>query len=86
MVAKQNNEFLMKNHNLQPNESIPFPKVNGTAFPEVNAISSHKFGRARRYGRARGRGRFHGGGHNAMLQCSSQKHTAPPEVDNVEAR
>ena len=43
----------MKNHNLYPNRSIPFFEVNGTAFPEVNATSSHKYECGRGHGRAR---------------------------------
>ena len=45
LVAEQNNELLMKNHQSRPTES--------EAFPEVNAISSQNYGR----GRGRGRGR-----------------------------
>ncbi|XP_070668746.1 uncharacterized protein [Malus domestica] len=48
MVAEQNNELLMKNHNSRPTGSAPFPEVNATSL-EVNATSSggdnHKRGR-----------------------------------------
>ena len=45
LVAEQNNELLMKNHQSRPTGS--------EAFPELNAISSQNYGR----GRGRGRGR-----------------------------
>ena len=43
LVAEQNNELLMKNHQSRP--------IGSETFPEVNAISSQN------YGRERGRGR-----------------------------
>ncbi|KAJ4752275.1 Zinc knuckle containing protein [Rhynchospora pubera] len=52
LVAEQNNELLMKNHQARPTGSTPFP--------EANAISSNRGrGRGRKnfYGRGRGRGR-----------------------------
>ena len=49
LVAEQNNELLMKNHQSRPTGS--------EAFPEVNAISSQNYGRGRGRGRDRGRGR-----------------------------
>ena len=47
LVAEQNNELLMKNHQSRPTGS--------EAFPEVNAISSQNHGRGRGRGRSRGR-------------------------------
>ena len=44
LVAEQNNELLMKNHQSRP--------IGSETFPEVNAISSQNYGR----GRGRGRG------------------------------
>ncbi|XP_050138031.1 uncharacterized protein LOC126614414 [Malus sylvestris] len=38
LVAKQNNELLMKNHNSRPTRSAPFPKVNDASL-ERNTIS-----------------------------------------------
>ena len=49
LVAEQNNELLMKNHQSRPTRS--------EAFPEVNAISSQNHGRGRGRGRGRSRGR-----------------------------
>ena len=48
-MAKQNNEFLMKNHQFRPTGTEPFP--------EVNAISSQTNGHGRSHGRGRGHGR-----------------------------
>lgn len=52
LVAEQNNELLMKNHETRPTGSTPFP--------EVNAIRKHD--PRRDHGRGRGRGRFRGRG------------------------
>ena len=49
LVAEQNNELRMKNHQSRPTGS--------EAFPEVNAISSQNYGRGRERGRGRSRGR-----------------------------
>jgi len=38
LVAEQNNELLMKNHNLYLNGSTSFPEVNKTVFSKVNAV------------------------------------------------
>jgi len=32
LVAEQNNELLMKNHQSRPTSSTPFPEANGTSF------------------------------------------------------
>jgi hypothetical protein len=39
LVAEQNNEFRMKNHQSQPTSSSSFPEANATTFPEMNATS-----------------------------------------------
>ena len=49
LVAEQNNELLMKNHQSRPTGSETFPKLN--------AISSQNHGRGRGRGRGRSRGR-----------------------------
>ena len=49
LVAEQNNELLMKNHQSRPTGS--------EAFPEVNAISSQNYRRGRGHGRGRSRWR-----------------------------
>ena len=73
LIAEQNNKLLIKNHNLRPNESTPFPEVNKIVFSEVNATLSHKYGRGR--GRARGHGKFRGGGHNRYAPNVLYKNT-----------
>ncbi|XP_059626931.1 uncharacterized protein LOC132269691 [Cornus florida] len=51
LVAEQNNEFLLKNHQSRPTGVTPFP--------ETNASSSHGRRRGRGRGRGRGLGRDH---------------------------
>lgn len=50
LIAEQNNELLLKNHGLRPTGSVPLPEANGTAFPEVNAISRQGRGRGHEFG------------------------------------
>ncbi|XP_073132701.1 uncharacterized protein [Henckelia pumila] len=61
LVAEQNNELLLKNHQLRPIGSTPFPEANEISFPEVNANSTQN--PHIRRGRGRGRGHGHGRGH-----------------------
>ena len=59
LVAEQNNELLMKNHESRPTGTTPFP--------EVNAVNFNNRGRGRGRGRDRGRGRnsyYFRGGHS----------------------
>ncbi|XP_031105306.1 uncharacterized protein LOC116010169 [Ipomoea triloba] len=51
LVAEQNNELLMKNHEARPTGSIPFPEANGVSYNNENT---------RGRGRGRGRGQNHG--------------------------
>jgi hypothetical protein len=58
LIAEQNNELLMKNHQSRPTDSIPFPEANTTLFPIANATSfKGNHGRERGRGPRRGRGR-----------------------------
>ena len=57
LVAEQNNELLMKNHQSRPTGTEPFP--------EVNVISSQTKGRGRSHGWGRGQGRGRGRGRNS---------------------
>ncbi|XP_016733511.1 uncharacterized protein [Gossypium hirsutum] len=70
LVAEQNNELLMKNHELRPTGSVPFPEANVSLHhgqelketPHANSsVRGHGHGRGRdrrhRYGYSRG-GRF----------------------------
>ncbi|KAH7857353.1 hypothetical protein Vadar_011686 [Vaccinium darrowii] len=61
LVAEQNNELLMKNHESRPTGSIPFPEANGVSFHNQGGGR----GRGRGHGRGRGRGR---GSHNYQVR------------------
>ncbi|XP_068318548.1 uncharacterized protein [Pyrus communis] len=65
LVAEQNNELLMKNHQSRPTRSAPFPEVNHASL-EVNATpyggNNHKRGRGHR------RGRWNGKSKNDVVQ------------------
>ncbi|KAM2954190.1 hypothetical protein FF1_032502 [Malus domestica] len=82
LVAKQNNELLMKNHNSRPTGSAPFPEVNDT-FLEVNATSSggnyHKQG----CGHKRGRWNKKGKNHDGQFHNQVQRHNSGPSFKNV---
>ncbi|CAN6723674.1 unnamed protein product [Malus baccata var. baccata] len=64
LVAEQNNELLMKNHQSWPTGFAPFPEVNIASF-ELNATSSggdnHKRGCDHKRGRWNRKGKNHGG-------------------------
>lgn len=71
LVAEQNNELLMRNHQSRPTGSEPFPKVN--------AISSQTRGRGRGRGRGHGRGhgrnpRYHGSYSNNSQKMKASLH------------
>lgn len=64
LVAEQNNELLMKNHESRPTGSAPFPEANVTSFHRKgqhhergNGFSGRGRGRGRGHGRGFGRGR-----------------------------
>ncbi|KAM1314412.1 hypothetical protein ACFX1X_018410 [Malus domestica] len=79
LVAEQNNEFLMKNHQSQPTRSAPFPKVNVVSF-EGNTTSSHDNNHKRGRGHKRGqKGKNHGVQfHNQVL-----RHNTCPSFKNA---
>ncbi|KAL6584777.1 hypothetical protein OROMI_004066 [Orobanche minor] len=54
LLAEQNNELLMKNHQARPTGSTPFP--------EVNVVTSNEHGKNKQFGRGRGRGHSFGRG------------------------
>ncbi|KAI3735381.1 hypothetical protein L6452_14877 [Arctium lappa] len=58
LVAEQNNELLMKNHETRPTGTAPFPEANAATYNDQNRIR----GRGRGHGRGRGRDRGHGRG------------------------
>ena len=80
VVAEQNNELLMRNHQSRPTESEPFPKVN--------AISSQTRGRGQGRGRSRGRNpQYHG----SYSNNSSNSHKIKASLhhqkwNNIEAK
>ncbi|KAM6542061.1 hypothetical protein CsatB_006508 [Cannabis sativa] len=53
LVAEQNNELLMKNHESRPTGSAPFPEVNATI------ADNHNHSRGRDHNRSNRRGRDH---------------------------
>ncbi|XP_073137726.1 uncharacterized protein [Henckelia pumila] len=69
LVAKQNNELLLKNHQLRPTGSTPFPEANEISFPEVNANSTQN------PHIRRGRGRGHGQNKNYQQHDEKRQKT-----------
>lgn len=64
LVAEQNNELLLKNHESRPTGSTPFPEANVVTNESVSGRGrgrGHGRGRGRGYIRGRGRGRGRGG-------------------------
>jgi len=49
LVAEQNNELLMKNHQSRPTSSTPFPESNGTSFNGNKGNHDCGHGRCRKY-------------------------------------
>ncbi|XP_074360794.1 uncharacterized protein LOC141701049 [Apium graveolens] len=60
LLAKQNNKFLLKNHQARPTGSTPFPEVNAVTNNEYR--DNKTVGRG--HGHGRGRGRGHARGHD----------------------
>ncbi|XP_028781363.1 uncharacterized protein LOC114737584 [Neltuma alba] len=82
LVAEQNNELLMKNHEIRPTGSAPFPEANVTVRNNYHMRGrgrGHGRGRGRGHGRGRGRGRgrvnyrSYGGGSNNYNPNTHQK-------------
>jgi hypothetical protein len=48
LVAEQNNELLMKNHQFRPTSSTQFPKANGTSFHGNKGNHDRGCGRGRK--------------------------------------
>ncbi|XP_073120750.1 uncharacterized protein [Henckelia pumila] len=57
LVAEQNNELLMKNHEIRPTGANPFPEVNVAMHDEKRKQNKTEFGRGSGHGHGRGRGR-----------------------------
>ncbi|XP_017621033.1 uncharacterized protein LOC108465222 [Gossypium arboreum] len=62
LVAEQNNELLMKNHELRPTGSAPFPEANVSLHNGQELKETHHANSSVRGG-GHGRGRGHGRGH-----------------------
>ncbi|XP_074351992.1 uncharacterized protein LOC141691150 [Apium graveolens] len=56
LLAEQNNELLLKNHQTRPTGSTPFPEVNAVTNNEYRDNKLFGRGRGHRYGRGRARG------------------------------
>ncbi|XP_071913907.1 uncharacterized protein [Coffea arabica] len=57
LLAEQNNELLLKNHESRPTGASPFPEANVTQFQNSGRGRGRRGGRGRSRGRGRGRGR-----------------------------
>ncbi|XP_056685461.1 uncharacterized protein [Spinacia oleracea] len=95
LVAEQNNDLLLKNHNLRPTGSMAFNEANAVESsnpPEANV--AHRGGRGRFNHRGRGRGNHRGRGrgrgrgylgprnnNHKGHQQGNQKHTPSKEKD-----
>jgi len=64
LVAEQNNELLIKNHQLRPTGTMAYPEINATTFNQGRGGYSRQKGHGghARFG-GRGRGRNHGRNH-----------------------
>ncbi|XP_073129044.1 uncharacterized protein [Henckelia pumila] len=62
LVAEQNNELLMKNHEIRPTRANPFPEVNVAMHDEKRKQNKTEFGRGSGHGHGRGRDRGRGRG------------------------
>ncbi|XP_073130882.1 uncharacterized protein [Henckelia pumila] len=62
LVAEQNNELLMKNHEIRPTGANPFPEVNVAMHDEKRKQNKTEFGRGSGHGHGRGRDRGRGRG------------------------
>ncbi|KAG6661971.1 hypothetical protein CIPAW_03G211800 [Carya illinoinensis] len=60
LLAEQNNELLLRNHQSRPTSSISFPEMNGTRFTSFLEANGASFQRKR--GRGRGKKNYRSGG------------------------
>ena len=82
LVAEQNHELVIKNHQSRPTGSAPLPEVNNMSFQQNVRGKGYRGGRGQ--GRYRGRGRSHGhfrpynnSGHRKWQSESQSKRKAP---------
>ena len=62
LVAEQNNELLMQNHENRPTGVAPFPEANVATYNDYSGGRGRGYSRGRGRGRGYGRGRGHGQG------------------------
>ena len=70
LVAEQNNELLLKNHQSRPTGSIPLPEANTTI--QVNRRGHGYYGQ----GRGRGRGRYNSWNRGNYNQSQNKNNTS----------
>ena len=83
LVAEQNNELLMKNHEARPVGSAPFPEANATNY---NPGSGKDRGSNKKHGRGRKKGRFHDTPHSSNKNKSHQKWDPKEEKKNGQSK
>ncbi|XP_058208289.1 uncharacterized protein LOC131321309 [Rhododendron vialii] len=69
LVAEQNNELLLRNHESRPTSALPFPKANRVSFPSN--------GQGRGHGQRRGRGSHNHQVHGGYIQKLGKKSEYP---------
>ncbi|XP_021802900.1 uncharacterized protein LOC110746990 [Prunus avium] len=74
LLAEQNNELLMQNHQSRPTGSAPFHEVNAALAPSHEAYVTSSHGDCRR-GRGRGRGTHNGQDQNSNSHCLGPRNT-----------
>ena len=72
LMAEQNNELLMKNHDARPTGSAPFLEVNAATYHPYN-------GQNRGRGHGRGRGHSRGRGSGRGRGCNSYNYDRQPK-------
>ncbi|XP_024164970.1 uncharacterized protein LOC112172038 [Rosa chinensis] len=76
LVAEQNNELLMKNHQSRPTGSQPFPEANAIITSGYGNRCGGRHGKACNRGHRRGQGRQNGQALGGYNQCGGKGHWA----------
>ncbi|KAK1407624.1 hypothetical protein QVD17_39244 [Tagetes erecta] len=77
LVAKQNNELLMKNHKTRPTGIAPFPEANVAIYNDQSGSRGRGHGRGRGCGYGHGRRNYHDETTpNACYRCGDKYHWA----------
>ncbi|XP_076939715.1 uncharacterized protein LOC143608596 [Bidens hawaiensis] len=74
LVAEQNNELLMKNHETRPVGTAPFPEANVAAYNDKNGSRGRGYHRGRGRGRGRGHGYNRGSYHGVQFKNTRSHH------------